>query len=94
MKDNALLLESFSATLQAHRESVYLFLRRLMGRGRPFMLQSDIQDEYRRFSAEPEGAPLAQSELGLLLAQAQEAVIDPPWLYLAVRPSIARWRNR
>lgn len=91
MKDNALLLESFSATLQAHRESVYLFLRRLMGRGRPFMLQSDIQDEYRRFSAEPEGAPLAQSELGLLLAQAQEAVIDPPWLYLAVRPSIARW---
>lgn len=91
MKDNALLLETFSATLQAHREAVYLFLRRLMGRGRPFMLQSDIQDEYRRFSAEPEGAPLAQSELGLLLAQAQEAVIDPPWLYLAVRPSIARW---
>ena len=91
MRESALLLETFGETLRTNREAVYLFLRRLMNLGRPFLLQSDIQDEFLRFSAEPEGSSLSGSELGKLLAHAQEAVIDPPWLYLAVRASIARW---
>ncbi|MBI5040214.1 MAG: sucrose synthase [Gammaproteobacteria bacterium] len=91
MKESALLLDMYGETLQANREAIYLFLRRLMNLGRPLMLRSDIHDEFTQFSAGPEGAALPESGFGKLLQHAQEAVIDAPWLYLAVRPSIARW---
>lgn len=91
MKESALLVEMFNETLQTNREAVYLLLRRLMNLGRPFLLQSDIHDEFQQFSATPEGVALPDSGFGKLLQYAQEAAVDAPWLYLAVRPSIARW---
>ena len=91
MKESALLLDMYSETLQNNREAIYLFVRRLMNLGRPFLLQSDIRDEFSQFCASPEGAPMTESGFGKLLQHAQESIIVTPWLYLAVRPSIARW---
>ena len=91
MKEGALLLEMFGETVQANREAVYMFVRRLMNLARPFLLQSDIRDEFRLFSADPAGEPLRERAFGKMILHAQEAALDAPWLYLALRPSIARW---
>lgn len=93
MREGALLLESFAETLQNHREPVFLFLRRLLNLGRPFLLQSDIQDEFRTFCEEADGMLLQQSGFAKLILHAQEAVIDAPWVHLAIRSSIARWSH-
>ncbi len=91
MKDSAPLLDIINEATQANREAVYLFLRRLSNREHPFLLHSDICDELRAFCASDEGAVLRGSDFEGMLRLAQEAVIDAPWVYLAVRPSIARW---
>ncbi|MBI5460610.1 MAG: sucrose synthase [Gammaproteobacteria bacterium] len=81
----------FDETLQNHREAVYLLLRRLIALGRPFLLQSEIADQFQEFCATPEGAPLIDTVLANLVPIVQEAVIEAPWIYFAVRQSIARW---
>ena len=37
------------------------------------------------------GASWSFQVLGEVLAKTQEAVIDNTWLYLAIRPNVARW---
>ena len=85
-------METLEDSLRTHREAVYLLLRRYFAAGRPFLLQSDLQDEFRQFIATPEGAPLKDSPIAMLVATVQEAALEAPWVYIALRPSIARWR--
>ena len=85
------MMETLPDYLREHREEVYLLLRHYQGLGRPFLLHSDLWDEFQNFCAEVEDSSICNSTLSQVISVAQEAVIEAPWLYLAVRPSVARW---
>ncbi len=78
--------------LHEQREACYMLLRRYIGLGRPFLLRSDILDECRAFCAGNPALAFDRSPLHAMIQSAQEAAISAPWVYIAFRPSIARWR--
>ncbi|HHQ41011.1 MAG TPA: sucrose synthase, partial [Chromatiales bacterium] len=85
--------DSFAEALAAHREGFYLLLRRYIALGRPFLLRSDLWDEFRRFcESDPLGRGLCDTVLAEAVSRAQEAAIDAPWVCLAIRMRIGRWR--
>ncbi len=80
-------LESF---ISAHRDEAYLLLRHYLNLGRPFLLHSDLQDEFKNFCSQ-QHTHLPDSPLAGVIRASQEAVVNAPWFYLAVRPAVARW---
>jgi len=85
------MISSLSDYLGAHRDAVHALLRHYTALGRPFLLRSELHDEFELFCGTHHDAELPRSELAHLIRVAQEAAMAPPWLYLAVRTSIARW---
>ncbi|MFP5505735.1 MAG: sucrose synthase, partial [Gammaproteobacteria bacterium] len=85
------MMQSLREYLEEHRENVSQLLRHYSKQGRPFLLQSDLWDGFQQFCAQEGNAPVCDTALAEVIARSQEAVIEGPWLYLAVRPSIARW---
>lgn len=79
------------AELAEQRQLAYGVLNHFFELDRAFLLRTDIVDGFKAACEAPELAPLAESRLAETLANTQEAVVTPPWLYLAVRPTIARW---
>ncbi|NIV29444.1 MAG: sucrose synthase, partial [Anaerolineae bacterium] len=86
------MIETLTEILHNSREAVYPLFRHYLSLGRPFLLRSDLWDEFQRFCETKEGAPLCDSELARTISLAQEAVLETPWIYLAVRPRVARWQ--
>ncbi len=75
--------------LQAQRDICFMLLRRYISSDKPFLLRSELIDEMLAFCDEQvafRGSPLAEE-----IMAAQEAAVESPWLYLAVRHSVARW---
>ncbi len=86
-----MLSEGLFEYLNEHREEAYLLLRHYFSLGRPFLLHSDLRDEFQSFCATGDREGLCDSPLAHTIAVSQEAVLEEPWLYLAVRPRVARW---
>jgi len=78
--------------LIANRETCFVLLRRLLGQKKPFLLRSEIWDELECFCSEHVAEDFRASPLAWTLRSAQEAAIESPWIYFAVRPYIARWK--
>lgn len=78
--------------IRQHHDAVYSLLRHYLALERPFLLRSELWDEFNRFCAKGDNAALCDTALARLIAATQEAVLCWPWIYLAVRPSVARWR--
>ncbi len=78
--------------LHQHREACFLLLRRLVGLGKPFLLRSEIWDELEDFCCEYDQLQFDESPFCKTLRSAQEAAVESPWLYLATRPYVARWK--
>lgn len=85
------MIEGLRDYLQRHRERVFMLLRYYSRLGRPFLLQSDLWDGLRDFCAQAGEDYAADGALADSIARTQEAVIEAPWVCLAIRPSIARW---
>ncbi|MFA7386356.1 MAG: sucrose synthase [Thiohalobacteraceae bacterium] len=85
------MMQNLRDYLPEHREQVLLLLRYYSKLGRPFLLQSDLWDAFQEFCQQEGNEDIAQSVLADAIAHTQEAVIEAPWAYLAMRPSIARW---
>ncbi len=83
--------EILTELLRERREAIYLLLHRYVNLGKPLLLHSDLWDEFERFCASDEGRDLCDTGLSDLMRAAQEAVIESPWLYVSVRPAVARW---
>jgi len=77
--------------LGAHRDEAYPLLRHYVGLGKTFLLRSELRDQFDAFCADGRAGRLAESPLGATVRAAQEAAVEPPWMYLAVRPRIGRW---
>ncbi len=77
--------------LRDHTDQVFVILRRLAKLGKPFLLKSDIWDEFERFCREEGPAELLESTLAEAVRRTQEAVVQLPWVYLAIRHRLASW---
>ncbi len=83
--------ESISDYLHNHRDEAYLLLRRYVNRGKSFLLRSDLIDELEALASENHAVTIGDSPLGDTVRIAQEAALEAPWLFLAVRPRIGKW---
>ena len=77
--------------VEANRASVYMLFHTYFTRNQPFLLRSDLIDGFMEFCATSHGKVLAGSVLGEAIELTQEAAIQVPWIYLAVRPDVGRW---
>lgn len=85
------MFESLTEYLHTHRETVYPLLRHYINLGRPFLLQSDLWAEFQKFCSTENKQELCDTSVSRMIRQAQEAAIDAPWIYLAIRPRKATW---
>ncbi len=86
------MFESLIDYLQNHRDEAYLLFRRYVTRERNFLLRSDLIDELEAFAAENHAVSIGESPLGDTVRVGQEAALEAPWLFLAIRPRIGEWR--
>lgn len=85
------MIENLPEFIATHRSTTHALFRHYLGLGRPFLLRSELQDEFEQFCIQTHQPELADSALGQLLAASQEAVVRAPWFYLALRPRIGYW---
>lgn len=86
-----MIIEGLQEFIEQHREQVYLLLRRYFNLSRPFLLRSELWDEFVGMCETESGAGLSDTPLATLVAASQEAALNAPWIYLAVRLYIGRW---
>jgi sucrose synthase len=86
------MIQTLEELLHAHREPIYLLFRRLKALNRQFLLWSDLVHEYEQFCQSEVGAPLLETGLSSIMRHAQEAVVDEPFISLAVRARVGRWQ--
>jgi sucrose synthase len=86
------MINTFEALLQAHREPIYLLFRRLKALDRQFLLWSDLVHEYEEFADTEVAAALQDTKMASIMRHSQEAVVDEPFIALAVRERVGRWR--
>ncbi len=85
------MFESLTEYLHTHRDTVYPLLRHYINLGKPFLLQTDLWAEFQEFCSSGKEHDLCDTSVSRMIRQAQEAAIDSPWLYLAIRPRKATW---
>ena len=78
--------------LQNNRETGYMLLRRYFTKNRPFLLHSELLDEFHAFCEENPALQIRNTPLHRIILVTQEASVDSPWIYLAIRPYVARRR--
>jgi sucrose synthase len=86
------VLGELQAAIEHHRHAIYLLLDRYLGLGRSMLLRSELWDEFEALCIDETGASLRTSRFARIIFNAQEAAIEAPWIYLAVRPQLARWQ--
>ncbi|MEJ2652548.1 MAG: sucrose synthase [Gammaproteobacteria bacterium] len=79
--------------VESHREAVYMLLRRYAALGRPFLLRSELWDEFSNFCHDSDFAALLDSPLADTIRITQEAAVGSPWIYYVTRRYVARSRH-
>ncbi|MCG7852883.1 MAG: sucrose synthase [Methanosarcinaceae archaeon] len=74
-----------------HRNEVHAFIHQLRTMNSQLLLRSDIQDAFALF-CKNNPSDLCHTPIATLVGWSQEAALNESWLYLALRPAIARWK--
>jgi len=77
--------------LREHRDAVYSLLHYFLNLERPLLLRSDLWDAFEDFCGADSHRAVCDTTVAQTIATSQEAVLEAPWVYLAVRPHTARW---
>ncbi len=77
--------------ISANRASVYQLLHRYFALGKPFLLRSELVGELDSYIADNQNDLTNGSVLETSLRASQEAALQAPWVFLAVRPGIGKW---
>ncbi len=85
------MTETLQELLQEEKQGLYLLLRFLFGLNKTLLLRSELWDAYEEFCHSEEGTQYCTPKLQMLIATAQEAVIESSWIYFALRTRIGRW---
>ena len=85
------MINTLQELLHAHREPIYLLLRRLKALDRQFLLWSDLVHEYEHFADTEVAAPLTDTKMGWIMRHSQEAVLDLSLIHISepTRPPVA-----
>lgn len=83
--------ERLADYLQTARDDAYALFRAYTGKGKPFLLRSEVWDEFQDFISRDGRTHMSESPLAEALYATQEAALGQPWMYLAMRPRVARW---
>ena len=86
------MIQKLEELLQTHREPIYLLFRRLKAMDRRFLLWSDLVHDYEQFCQSEGGAALLDTDMSSIMRHTQEAVVDEPFVSLAVRARVGRWQ--
>ncbi len=86
------MIQKLEELLQTHREPIYLLFRRLKAMDRRFLLWSDLVHDYEQFCQSEAGAALLDTDMSSIMRHTQEAVVDEPFVSLAVRARVGRWQ--
>jgi sucrose synthase len=86
-------LTSLRSCVEANRSTIYQLLHRYFGLGRPFLLRSDLIGELHEFIADADDGSIPGSPFESAVMASQEAALQPPWFYLAVRPEVGVWAH-
>ena len=85
------MLESLDEIIEQYRDTLYLLLRHYVKLQKPILLQSDLWDELQQFyQSNPAASELGQP-FHRFIELTQEAAVEAPWIYFAVRARVARW---
>jgi len=85
------MFQELSTCVEQHRDAVHSLFRSFQGQGKNLILRSQIWDTFVQFCEEDNQKELLHSPLAQALKKCQEAAVDEPWLYIDVRPGVARW---
>lgn len=85
------MIDALHQFTQDHKTVVWQLLRRLVQAGDPLLLPSAIEDALEDCLSQPGGEALQGSPVETVFRAAREAVVQPPWIYMAIRPRIAEW---
>ncbi len=77
--------------LRENRSDAHRAMHQLLGLGRPFLLRSELLDAFHELCESDPGARLDDCPLAETFRLCQEAALDHAWVYLALRPRVARW---
>ncbi|MCB0283269.1 MAG: sucrose synthase [Calditrichaeota bacterium] len=80
-------LEKFIAE---NRNAVYSLFRNYMRLNKPFLLHSDMNHVLDEFITTKSGKILKESSFTEMMRNTQVAVISSPWMYMYIRPDIAK----
>ena len=85
------MLQELMLFVQEHRDIVYSLFRCYRNQGKNFILGSELWDEFKAFCQKCEVPGIEDSPLATALQKTQEAAIADPWIYLDIRPRVAKW---
>ena len=85
------MIEALKIWTAEHRDPVDAYLRRCFAENRALLLQSDLCRVLDALAAESASA-LAETPLAQAVRLFQEAVLQSPWAYFALRERAGRWR--
>jgi sucrose synthase len=86
-----MMLGKINDFISGNRDRAYTLFKGFMAFDRPFLLSSDLWDELKKYIDESGDKSILSSPLGEMIVKSQEATVESPWLYFAVRPRVARW---
>ncbi len=86
------MITEIADVLQQNRQIAYLLMQRYLEREQQLLLRSDLVEIFESFCRTEEGKELRDSVLDTILHTAQEAVIQSPSIFLALRDGVASWR--
>jgi len=74
-----------------NHEQVAGLFERFLRLEKTFLLKSEIWDEFILYCQELKLQRLLETPFAVALSKAQEVSLDGEWLYMAIRPRVARW---
>ncbi|MDW7771996.1 MAG: sucrose synthase [Desulfobulbaceae bacterium] len=84
-------VERLNEFLAESRTDAHHLLHGLCLRGQPLLLRTEIQDIFQQVIEESSSEKLAESPFKTIVQWCQEAAIQRPWIYFALRKRVARW---
>lgn len=82
------MIEELRHYIQHHHDKTRSLLAHYLDLGKPFLLRSDLCDYFQElYGSEGMDTPLAK-----MIHASQEAALEAPWIYLALRPYMGRWK--
>jgi sucrose synthase len=87
------MLKKLDLFIEENQEQVFALLQSFFEIKKSLLVRSEIWDTFTDFCASTNTPDLCQTVLGDMSKACQEAVLIYPWVYLAVRPHVARWHH-